>query len=61
MYHESIESYDISTDEWTIVTCMSNGRSWLACCTLRLQNPLFDNNGIISGQIEFDDNNEDDD
>ena len=40
---------------------MSNGRSWLACCTLRLQNPLFDNNGIISGQIEFDDNNEDDD
>lgn len=41
-YHDSIESYDIENRQWTFVTIMNSGRSWLSCATLRLQNPLLD-------------------
>ena len=34
---------------------MNNGRSWLSCATLRLQNPLYESNS--DAQIEYNSNN----
>lgn len=41
-YHDSIEAYDIQNSQWSFITLMNSGRSWLSCATLRLQNPLGD-------------------
>jgi len=41
-YHDSIEAFDLGNRQWTFITLMNSGRSWLSCATLRLQSPLYD-------------------
>lgn len=36
-YHESVESYSVESDQWTIITELICGRSFLACATLLLK------------------------
>ena len=36
-YHESVESYSVDTDQWTIITELICGRSFLACAMLLLK------------------------
>lgn len=36
-YHESVECYSVETDQWTIVTELICGRSFLACAMLLLK------------------------
>lgn len=35
-FHDTIESYDPTTDTWTMIGEMLTGRSWLACAPLRV-------------------------
>ena len=39
-YLDSIEAYDLTSKQWSFVSSMNSGRSWLACATIRIQNPL---------------------
>ncbi len=41
-YHDSIEAFDVAKEQWSLITLMNSGRSWLSCTTLRLQNPLIE-------------------
>ena len=52
-YHDSIESYDVELRQWSFVTIMSSGRSWLSSTTLRLQNPLVDDPEEATGKPAF--------
>lgn len=36
-YHESVECYSVDTNQWTIVTDLICGRSFLACAMLLLK------------------------
>jgi N-acetylneuraminic acid mutarotase len=36
-YHESVECYSVETDQWTIITELICGRSFLACAMLLLR------------------------
>ena len=39
-YHDTIECYDVSADEWTIVGEMPSSRSWLSCVAMTIRRDL---------------------
>ena len=41
-YHDSIEAFDVAKEQWSLITLMTSGRSWLSCTTLCLRNPLIE-------------------
>jgi len=42
-YNESIECFSFDTQQWSIISSMTTGRSNLSCATLRLKNPMIEN------------------
>jgi N-acetylneuraminic acid mutarotase len=53
-YHDSIEAFSVDTQQWSIISWMSSGRSFLSCATLKLPNPMVDCvNEIIKDNTSF--------
>jgi influenza virus NS1A-binding protein len=49
-YNDSIEAFNFDTQQWTIISYMTTGRSNLSCATLKLKNPMIENADEINNE-----------
>ena len=47
-YNDSIEAFSFVTKQWSIISYMTTGRSYLSCATLKLANPMIENSDEIN-------------